>query len=87
MTYWDGWERMRFNAAAIEPGGEGKEVATRMTRLVYMGVVRCAPTSAECLGEPRGHGRTAKTNVTMRLVPSRADLSDLIGDLNFSFWC
>lgn len=27
MTYWDGWERMRFNAAAVEPGAA--EVATR----------------------------------------------------------
>lgn len=25
MTYWDGWERMRFKAAMVEPG----EVATR----------------------------------------------------------
>jgi len=29
MTYWDGWERMRFSAAAVEPGAEWKEdVAT-----------------------------------------------------------
>lgn len=69
MTYWDGWERMRPNAAGAEPGaGWREDVATGHGTSADGWFDGRALTFAERLREPTRHERQSVTayGVTLR---------------------